>query len=160
MQYIVEEDFFPGLKEVVTEKPDDAKPNGITLENKAAQKWHANRPDEWVENVRNGVLSKQWKDNDLRRESHSKKMSETWQNNYEYMAEQARKNGNHGLVGKDNPATLALEYKGEVYYGWLDLKKNTGVTKHLYKTYYLNGIDPEERIGKTGPTAKGSKYKL
>jgi len=158
MSYFVDDDYFPGLKEVKTEIPEDAVFNGKGLVNTVASEWHKNRPESWVENVRNGVLSKQWKNNDARRESHSKKLSETWLKNYEHMAAQARKNGDHGLVGKDNPATLELEYKGKIYYGWADLRENTGVSKHLYYKYYKNGLDAENRIGKNGPV-KGAKYK-
>lgn len=46
---------------------------------------------------------------------------------------------------------IRLEYKGIVYLGWNELLEKTGVSKHLYKKYYLNGIDPEPRIGKDGP---------
>jgi tRNA U38,U39,U40 pseudouridine synthase TruA len=55
------------------------------------------------------------------------------------------------MVGKLSPRALLLEYKGVEYYGWQELKEATGVTKDLYRKYYLNGIDPEPRIGKNGP---------
>jgi translation initiation factor 1 (eIF-1/SUI1) len=47
-----------------------------------------------------------------------------------------------------------LEYNGKVYFGWNSLQKETGVTKHLYNKYYLNGIDPTLRIGTNGPVSK------
>lgn len=47
-----------------------------------------------------------------------------------------------------------IEYKGSVYVGWNELKQKTGITKHLYKKYYLNGIDPCLRMGKKGPVPK------
>lgn len=34
------------------------------------------------------------------------------------------------------------------------LLENTGISKHLYKKYYLNNIDPTNRIGKNGPIPK------
>lgn len=37
-----------------------------------------------------------------------------------------------------------LEYNGKIYRGYVELEEKTGVTKHLYKKYYLNGIDPLE----------------
>ena len=46
---------------------------------------------------------------------------------------------------------FCVENKGKTYYGWRELQEGTGVTKHLYKKYYLNGIDPETRIGANGP---------
>lgn len=89
-----------------------------------------------------------------RKESVSKTMSKLWVDRYDEMAENARKNGNHGLTGKDCPNTLLLEYNGIEYYGWRELQEATGVTKHLYKKYYLRGIDPTGRIGKNGPQSK------
>lgn len=50
---------------------------------------------------------------------------------------------------------VLLENNGKIYYGWRELQETTGVTKHLYNKYYLNGIDPEKRIGANGP-AKGT----
>jgi hypothetical protein len=99
---------------------------------------------------------KQWKDNTGRKSAHSKKMKNTWESNYNEMAEKARKNGKHGLVGKLSPRALLLEYKGVNYYGWRELKESTGVSKDLYKKHYLNGIDPEPRIGKDGPAPSTS----
>lgn len=52
-----------------------------------------------------------------------------------------------------------IEYNGNIYYGWPELEKRTGVTKHLYKKYYLNGIDPLLRKGTVGPP-KGFKPKI
>lgn len=46
-----------------------------------------------------------------------------------------------------------IEYKGIMYRGWDALLECTGVSKHLYKKYYLNGYDPEVNIGvKHNPT--------
>ena len=80
-------------------------------------------------------------------------MKKTWEDNYESMAANARKNGKHGMFGKLHPRALLLEYKGVNYYGWRELKEATGVSKDLYKKYYLNGVDPEPRIGKDGPAS-------
>ena len=46
---------------------------------------------------------------------------------------------------------LEIEYLGIVYLGWGELLEKTGVTKHLYKKYYLNGHDPLARKGANGP---------
>lgn len=35
-----------------------------------------------------------------------------------------------------------LEYAGEIYFGYEDLKERGGISKHIYQKYYLNGIDP------------------
>jgi hypothetical protein len=40
-----------------------------------------------------------------------------------------------------------IEYKGQIYIGWKNLLKETGVSEFLYKKYYLNGYDPEVNIG-------------
>jgi|TARA_R110000744_G_scaffold379609_1_gene498116 hypothetical protein len=134
------------------EIPEDAVENGLGLVNELALEWHKTRPDSWVANVSKAVSMKQWKDNDARRKSHSNKMKETWEKNRELMTENARKNGRHGLSGKDIVNTLDIEYKGVIYYGYRELKEATGVSKHLYKKYYEKGLDPEQRIGKNGPS--------
>jgi len=48
-----------------------------------------------------------------------------------------------------------IVYNEITYYGWNALMKATGVTKHLYMKYYLNGIDPTSRIGTSGPLKRG-----
>jgi hypothetical protein len=77
-------------------------------------------------------------------------MKERWKSG-KITKETARKNGQHGMKGKDAHNSIAIEYKGVLYYGWRELQENTKVTKHLYKKYYLKGIDPEPRIGSDGP---------
>jgi|TARA_R110000823_G_scaffold27781_2_gene81009 hypothetical protein len=140
------------------EIPEDAIENGLGMINDLAIEWHKTRPDSWLEGMRVSGL-KQWKDNDARRKSNSIKMKETWEKNRKFMTENARQNGRHGLSGKDIHNTLDIEYKGVIYYGYKDLMENTAVSKHLYNKYYLNGIDPEPRIGKDGPV-KGTKYNV
>ena len=112
-------------------------------------------PEEWSKICQQSA-NKQWKNNTKRKKLASNKMKSTWQNNYDVMAEKARKNGKHGMFGKLSPRALLLEYKGVKYYGWRELREATGVTKDLYKKYYLNGIDPEPRIGKDGPAPSTS----
>ena len=140
------------------EIPEGAIENGLGMTNDLAIEWHKTRPDSWLEGMRVSGL-KQWKDNDARRKSNSIKMKETWEKNRKFMTENARQNGRHGLSGKDIHNTLDIEYKGVIYYGYKDLMENTAVSKHLYNKYYLNGIDPEPRIGKDGPV-KGTKYNV
>lgn len=112
-------------------------------------------PEKWSEICKQSA-NKQWNNNTKRKKLTSNKMKSIWQNNYDVMAEKARKNGKHGMFGKLHPRALLLEYKGVEYYGWRELKEATGVTKDLYKKYYLNGIDPEPRIGKDGPAPSTS----
>lgn len=99
---------------------------------------------------------KQWDGNEERKKIFSNKLKKYWENNYDVMAAKARKNGKHGLKGIHSKRSIPIEYKGVVYYGWRELRDETGVTKGLYKKYYLNGIDPEPRIGKDGPAPSTS----
>lgn len=60
------------------------------------------------------------------------------------------------LRSKEKNATK-IEYNGNIYLGWNDLLKETGVTKHLYNTYYRNGIEPLLRKGACGPLSESKK---
>jgi len=84
-------------------------------------------------------------------------MKERWKSG-KLTPEIVRKNGQHGLKGKDIHNTIDIEYKGVIYYGWRELKEKTKVTKHLYNKYYLNGIDPESRIGSNGPNPNNMNF--
>jgi hypothetical protein len=99
--------------------------------------------------IRQGI-KRNWDFDMERKKSHSESMKEKWVSG-KLNADTARKNGNHGLKGKEVHNTLVIEYKGKTYYGWRELHEGTGVTKHLYNKYYLTGIDPESRIGTNGP---------
>lgn len=106
---------------------------------------------------------KQWQDNIERRKSTSQRMKSIWADNREYMLKRAKENGLKGAKsGKDNVMcrNLQIEYKGKIYYGWTALATATGVGKDLYKRYYLNGFDPEPRIGKNGPISKKEKESM
>lgn len=123
---------------------------GLKGENHPSYQWHKNEASsEYYENKRKSILES-WMNSDERRNQHSIKMKERWSLG-KITAETARKNGHHGLKGKDIHNTLEIEYKGVIYYGWRELQEKTNVTKHLYKKYYLNGQDPEPRIGCDGP---------
>lgn len=115
-----------------------------------ASSWHKNvATKEYYDNKRKKV-SESWVNQEERRKQHSEKMKERWKVG-KITPETSRKNGQHGLKGKDIHNSLDIEYKGVLYYGWRELKEKTNVTKHLYKKYYMNGIDPESRIGSDGP---------
>lgn len=94
-----------------------------------------------------------WKNADERRRDTSERMKKLWLTG-KLTKEHSRMNGRHNLFGKNNHKTLKIEYKNEIYWGWNELKEKTGVSKALYKKYYLNNIDPEYRIGKNGPEKK------
>jgi hypothetical protein len=127
---------------------------GLRGENHPASAWLKNEATEDYFKRRNDGVKRSWMNAKERRKSHSETMKEKWASG-KIDASIARKNGNHGLKGKEVHNTLEIEYKGETYYGWRELQEGTGVTKHLYNKYYLNGIDPETRIGANGP-AKGT----
>jgi hypothetical protein len=114
------------------------------------REWHMNRPKEWSDNV-SAAVKKSYENNEDLRRLRSEQMKDTWDKNKKRMTETARINGKHNQFGKLNHNSIEIEYKGTIYYGWRELQENTSVTKHLYKKYYLNGVDPEPRIGKDGP---------
>jgi hypothetical protein len=158
------EDIFNSLKDFkFTFEPDETtvthwgglsgKANhmyGLKGENHPSYWWHKNEATkEYYENKRKSVLES-WMNDEERRKQHSDKMKERWLNG-KITPEMARKNGNHGLKGKDAHDSIEIEYKGKIYYGWRELKEQTKISKHLYKKYYLNGIDPESRVGTNGP---------
>ena len=105
--------------------------------------------DSYIKRIQSGVKNG-WSNNSSRKLKHSETMKQKWADG-KITADTARQNGNHGHLGKDVHNVIELEYKGKTYYGWRELQEGTGVTKHLYKKYYLNGIDPETRIGANGP---------
>jgi hypothetical protein len=116
--------------------------------------WHmTSRPPEWIEKVSKSVKQSYEKDPVLRNKR-SERVTQTWTENYDKMKSIAKENLPEPMFGKDNPIALELEYKGKIYYGWRELKEATGVTKHLYHRYYVNGFDPEIRIGANGPLLK------
>lgn len=104
-------------------------------------------------------VKKSWQNDNERREKFSKsivKNIKKWQEeNPEKFKETQRQNA---LKNKMKNAKR-LEYKGKVYIGWAELQRKTGVSKLLYTKYYMNGIDPESRIGANGPVPK-SKGKI
>ena len=122
--------------------------------NHPSRLWHQNRPAEWVENCREGTL-KEWQGErgETRRKTHSDKLKETWKNNREHMVSHCRKVATKGGIASREKNGTRIEYYGKTYIGWKTFMKETGVSKHLYKRYYLNGVNPEYRIGMNGPEA-------
>jgi hypothetical protein len=105
------------------------------------------------------IVTEHWEDNDERRKEASKIFSESQakrkKEDPNYYDEQIKRASKGGQAFKLKHSKR-LEYKGAVYIGWGELQKATGVSKDLYKKYYLNGIDPEPRIGKNGPASKSN----
>lgn len=82
---------------------------------------------------------------------HSEWMKQKWETPTEAMLDAIKhfkepKTQEHKTKIKESKLT-DIEYKGKIYRGWDALLKTTGVTKHLYKKYYLNGYDPEVNVG-------------
>ena len=93
-----------------------------------------------------------WEKDQIRREQTSKRMKYVWANKRELMLSHAIENClKNARSGKDNHMSKHIKYQGVVYYGWGELLSKTGVTKHLYNKYYVNGIDPFLRKNKNGP---------
>jgi len=111
---------------------------------------HPSKTDKDYNKKRSKSTTESWMGANERRNKHSEDMKKKWADG-SFFKEMSKRNGNHGLKGKDIHNTLDIEYKGVVYYGWNELKEKTKVSKHLYKKYYLNGLDPEPRIGSDGP---------
>ncbi len=156
----MEEDVFESLKSFVCEVepipwggglPGRANHMyGLIGENHPASSWLRNEATKEYFERRNQGVKRSWMTAEERKKNHSESMKEKWSSG-KINADTARKNGNHGLKGKDVHNSLEIEYKGKTYYGWRELNEATGVTKHLYKKYYVNGTDPESRIGANGP---------
>jgi hypothetical protein len=132
---------------------------GLKGENHPSHHWHKNvATQENYDRISKGV-KESWVKSDSRKKKHSESMKDKWSSG-KITTEQARKNGSHGMKGKQIHNTLDIEYKGVIYYGWRELLEKTKVTKHLYKKYYLNGMDPEPRIGCDGPNPNLNMNKI
>jgi hypothetical protein len=123
---------------------------GLKGEHHPSSRWHKTMATKEYYTSKKVKTLESWMNANERKKLHSEKMKERWQSG-KITTEIARKNGQHGLKGKDIHNTIDIEYKGVIYYGWRELQEKTNVTKHLYKKYYLNGVDPESRIGCNGP---------
>jgi hypothetical protein len=124
--------------------------------NHPSRLWHqTDRPDEWLKNCREATL-KQWEGErgEIRKKVMSQWQKDRWQGEKrEEMINQAIQNLPKDTSGKNNGWSKEVVYYEKTYYGWNELKRETGVSKHLYRKYYMNGINPEYRIGKNGPEA-------
>jgi hypothetical protein len=105
------------------------------------------------------LVTASWENNEERRRNTAKTLK-NWQiSNREQFLENNRKNAKLGGQASKLVKSLKLEYKGVVYLGWKELFDLTGVSKFLYKKFYLRGFDPSDRIGKNGPVPKDYVYK-
>lgn len=112
-------------------------------------------PETWAEKCRAQAL-KAWSGNEERRRATSTHKKMMWADP-EYARKQAEKLRARSKIAAEKSAEKCrkqLEYNGVVYDGWAALKQQTGITRELYNKYYINGIDPTDRIGKNGPPKK------
>lgn len=117
----------------------------------------SSRVDGWSEKI-SEITRKHWEDNPQRRKDisavfraqHERRKRE----NPEEYYESQKRNSKLGAAKAKLVRGAKVEYNGEVYECWGDLYKETGISKHLYKKFYLKGIDPVFRVGKDGPMAK------
>lgn len=120
------------------------------LHSKFLKEYHPSKNPEWRKRVSERVLEN-WRGNTNRRKQIGKVFDQTSKQRIRDNPEQHRILSLKGAQAAKLVRANRLEYKGRVYLGYLDLQNATGVSKHLYKKYYLNGFDPEDRIGKDGP---------
>ena len=119
------------------------------------KEWCKNNPEKASERARKAAIT-QWSDPIAAAEKiaamQGHKKTRKTQTEEEYLAMQAAKfaKGREKMMPK-------IEYNGIIYIGWKEFEEKTGLTKHLYKKYYLNGIDPFQRKGKNGPLPKNHK---
>lgn len=118
---------------------------------------HSKRIPGWNQKVRE-LVTANWEDNIERRKSTSDNMKKLWHDRGDEMRasllEHNRKIAKKGARAAKDVLAKRIDYKGKVYIGWKHLLDETGISKHLYKKYYLRGIDPCDRIGKNGPVPK------
>ena len=114
---------------------------------------HPSKNIDWVKAVSKRVHA-DWKDNEKRRIQTAIRMKKTIADNKEFFAKHQKKASKAANAAYRKKYANRYEYKGKYYHSFEHLKQQTGVTVNLYKTYYLNGIDPEPRIGANGPTIK------
>lgn len=116
------------------------------------REWCANNPEAVSERNRKAAIT-QWQNKDTaeRRVAAMKGTTKTrkTQTQDEFVAMQKAKSQK-----SSEKVLIDIEYLGKIYRGWQNLFDETGVTKHLYKKYYLNGIDPLLRKGASGPANK------
>lgn len=121
----------------------------------ASEHHPSKKGDEWGLKL-SRLITESWKNANERKiktgETLSRSHKERQQSDPEYFTKQ-RKSATIGGIASREKNSLRVEYKGVVYVGWRELYEATKVTKHLYKKYYINGVDPEPRIGKNGPPA-------
>ena len=122
------------------------------------KEWVKNNPEKTSERNRKAALT-QWANPETATKRiqgmHGKIKSRKTQTHDEFIAMQKSK-----AVKAGDKIKRKIVYNEITYYGWNALMKATGVTRHLYMKYYLNGIDPTPRIDTNGPISKSITLNL
>lgn len=85
---------------------------------------------------------------DYNKSTKSAEMAERWKNDIQFRersilrARQKKSTIHKQKIGEGNKKRI--EYNGKQYVGYQHLKQETGITSHLYRKYYLNGIAPSQ----------------
>lgn len=111
---------------------------------------HPSKNEDWIDKV-STIVYDHWKDNAERRQKTSDRMKKNWEDNKEKLVDHNRKIAKLGAAAAKDVLAKRIEYRGKMYLGWKELYDKTGISKHLYNKYYLNGINPELRLGTNGP---------
>jgi 5-methylcytosine-specific restriction endonuclease McrA len=120
---------------------------------------HSKRIENW-NNKMSEVINATWENNEQRRQETSERMKKTWQGKHrESLLKNNRKISKIGAQAAKLVVSKKIEYKGHIYIGWQELLNETGISKFLYKRFYLKGFDPSDRIGKNGPIPKNYVFK-
>lgn len=129
--------------------------------NNLIENHHSKRIPKWSEFLSENRLDYYKTNRSLaQREAISKAQKKNWAENYDKMKEIAIKNlkNDGSRTGKNNPGTITIEYLGQTYYGWQQLKEMTGISSHNYKSNYKGNNDISNRIGRDGPKAIEIEY--
>ena len=98
-------------------------------------------------------VKKDWENNDNRRRQAAIHLQKTRDKHREFFNEHNKKASKAGVEAYRQKHQYDIEYKGNYYYSWSNLTRETKITKFLYNEYYTNGIDPELFLGRIGPNS-------
>jgi hypothetical protein len=117
------------------------------------KEYHPSKQDSWRKAISEKVLL-DWQNNADRRNKMKETMKKWREENREQFVDNCRKNAKLGGQAAKDKIAKRLEYKGKIYIGWNHLYEETGISKFLYKKYYLKGFDPSDRINSDGPVPR------
>lgn len=122
------------------------------------REYHPSKQEIWRKKVSERVL-KDWENNEKRRNSMKDALKKWREENPNQLLTNCRKNAKMGGQASKQKLASKIEYKGKIYLGWKELYEMTGISKFLYKKFYLKGFDPSDRIGCDGPIPRNYVFK-